>query len=93
MEDVSPLKKGPWTAEEDALLLAYVNQHGDSNWNSVQKYSGVSRCGKNCRLRWTNHLRPDLKKGQSQPHEERLVIEQHAALGNRWSRISNMVRK
>eukprot|EP00250_Pteridium_aquilinum_P020056 c24684_g2_i1 orf=625-1359(+) len=90
-ENVSPLKKGPWTAEEDALLLAYVNQHGDSNWNSVQKFSGVARCGKSCRLRWTNHLRPNLKKCSLAPHEERLIIEQHAALGNRWSRISAML--
>lgn len=90
-EDVALLKKGPWTAEEDALLLAYVSKHGDGNWNSVQKYSGVSRCGKSCRLRWTNHLRPNLKKGSLAPEEERLIIEQHAALGNRWSRIAAML--
>lgn len=91
MENVPPLKKGPWTAEEDALLLAYVSQHGNGNWNTVQKYSGVARCGKSCRLRWTNHLRPNLKKCPLTPQEERLIIEQHALLGNRWSRISAML--
>ncbi|MCO5612253.1 hypothetical protein L7F22_066517 [Adiantum nelumboides] len=91
VENVSRLKKGPWTAEEDALLTAYVNQYGQCNWNTVQKYSGVARCGKSCRLRWTNHLQPNLKKGRLSPEEERLIIEQHALIGNRWSRISQML--
>ena len=90
-EAMAPLKKGPWTAEEDALLLSYVSKHGDGNWNTVQKYSGVSRNGKSCRLRWTNHLRPHLKKGAFSAEEERIIIEQHAAIGNRWSRIAAMV--
>ncbi|KAH7421907.1 hypothetical protein KP509_13G080700 [Ceratopteris richardii] len=90
-ENVPSLKKGPWTAEEDALLLAYVNQHGNGNWNSVQKFSGILRCGKSCRLRWTNHLRPHLKKCSFSREEERLIIDQHAAIGNRWSRIAAML--
>ncbi|CAK9176723.1 unnamed protein product [Ilex paraguariensis] len=83
-----PLKKGPWTSAEDAILAAYVNKHGEGNWNAVQKHSGLSRCGKSCRLRWANHLRPDLKKGAFTPEEEHHIIELHAKMGNKWARMA-----
>ncbi|GMH11435.1 hypothetical protein Nepgr_013276 [Nepenthes gracilis] len=83
-----PLKKGPWTSAEDALLVDYVSKHGEGNWNAVQKHSGLSRCGKSCRLRWANHLRPDLKKGSFTPEEERTIIELHAKMGNKWARMA-----
>lgn len=82
------LKKGPWTSAEDAILVDYVNKHGEGNWNAVQKHSGLSRCGKSCRLRWANHLRPDLKKGAFTPEEEQHIIELHAKLGNKWARMA-----
>lgn len=82
------LKKGPWTSAEDAILVEYVNKHGEGNWNAVQKHSGLSRCGKSCRLRWANHLRPDLKKGAFTPEEERRIIELHAKMGNKWARMA-----
>lgn len=84
----SMLKKGPWTSAEDAILVDYVNKHGEGNWNAVQKHSGLSRCGKSCRLRWANHLRPDLKKGAFTPGEERCIIELHAKMGNKWARMA-----
>ncbi|XP_075520490.1 transcription factor MYB33 [Primulina tabacum] len=82
------LKKGPWTTAEDAILIDYVKKHGEGNWNSVQKHTGLSRCGKSCRLRWANHLRPNLKKGAFTPEEERLIIELHAKMGNKWARMA-----
>ncbi|OMO53353.1 hypothetical protein CCACVL1_28695 [Corchorus capsularis] len=88
MRENSHLKKGPWTSAEDAILMDYVKKHGEGNWNAVQKHSGLSRCGKSCRLRWANHLRPDLKKGVFTPEEERCVIELHARLGNKWARMA-----
>lgn len=86
------LKKGPWTAAEDQILMDYVKKHGEGNWNSVQKYSGLNRCGKSCRLRWANHLRPNLKKGSFTPDEERLILELHAKYGNKWARMAAQVR-
>lgn len=83
-----PLKKGPWTSAEDAILVEYVTKHGEGNWNAVQKHSGLARCGKSCRLRWANHLRPDLKKGAFTPEEERRIIELHAKMGNKWARMA-----
>ncbi|XP_040994989.1 transcription factor GAMYB-like isoform X1 [Juglans microcarpa x Juglans regia] len=83
-----PLKKGPWTSAEDAILVEYVEKYGEGNWNAVQKHSGLSRCGKSCRLRWANHLRPDLKKGAFTSEEERRIIEMHAKMGNKWARMA-----
>ncbi|KAG6533255.1 hypothetical protein ZIOFF_007121 [Zingiber officinale] len=85
------LKKGPWTVPEDAILLNYVKKHGEGNWNAVQKHTGLSRCGKSCRLRWANHLRPNLKKGSFTPEEEQLIIELHAKMGNKWARMAALV--
>ncbi|KAL3625719.1 hypothetical protein CASFOL_030248 [Castilleja foliolosa] len=82
------LKKGPWTSAEDAILVEYVMKHGEGNWNAVQKHSGLARCGKSCRLRWANHLRPNLKKGAFSPEEEQLIIELHAKMGNKWARMA-----
>ncbi|VAI70844.1 unnamed protein product [Triticum turgidum subsp. durum] len=89
-EEATPvvLKKGPWTTAEDALLVNHVRQHGEGNWNAVQRITGLLRCGKSCRLRWTNHLRPNLKKGAFSPDEELLVAQLHAQLGNKWARMA-----
>ncbi|RDY12598.1 Transcription factor GAMYB, partial [Mucuna pruriens] len=83
-----PLKKGPWTTAEDAILVEYVKKHGQGNWNAVQKHSGLARCGKSCRLRWANHLRPDLKKGAFTEEEEKRIVELHAKMGNKWARMA-----
>ncbi|XVE52359.1 hypothetical protein DITRI_Ditri02bG0116600 [Diplodiscus trichospermus] len=82
------LKKGPWTSAEDAILIDYVKKHGEGNWNAVQKHSGLFRCGKSCRLRWANHLRPNLKKGAFTQDEEQLIIELHSKMGNKWARMA-----
>ncbi|KAJ4955099.1 hypothetical protein NE237_011882 [Protea cynaroides] len=81
-------RKGPWTAEEDKLLIEYVRSNGDGRWNSVARFAGLKRNGKSCRLRWVNYLRPDLKRGQITPHEENIILELHARWGNRWSTIA-----
>lgn len=58
------LKKGPWTEEEDQRLIAYIKDHGIGSWRSLPKLAGLRRNGKSCRLRWTNYLCPDLKRGR-----------------------------
>ncbi|CAI0472162.1 unnamed protein product [Linum tenue] len=83
--DKKGLKRGPWTAEEDEILVSYIQKNGHGSWRSVPKLSGLLRCGKSCRLRWTNYLRPDIKRGPFSPEEEKLVIQLHGILGNRYS--------
>ncbi|KAJ8497633.1 hypothetical protein OPV22_008185 [Ensete ventricosum] len=82
------LKKGPWTAEEDQVLIAYIQHHGHENWRALPKRAGLLRCGKSCRLRWTNYLRPDIKRGNFTKEEEEAIIKLHEVLGNRWSAIA-----
>ncbi|KAG0492742.1 hypothetical protein HPP92_006140 [Vanilla planifolia] len=82
------LKKGPWTPEEDKKLITFLLDNGQCCWRAVPKLAGLLRCGKSCRLRWTNYLRPDLKRGLLSEAEEKLVIDLHSQLGNRWSKIA-----
>ncbi|KAL8160153.1 hypothetical protein V2J09_001690 [Rumex salicifolius] len=83
------LKKGPWTTEEDKKLINFILSHGQCCWRALPKLAGLLRCGKSCRLRWTNYLRPDLKRGLLSEYEEQMVIDLHAKLGNRWSKIAS----
>ncbi|KAL3748885.1 hypothetical protein ACJRO7_010036 [Eucalyptus globulus] len=86
--DKQKTNKGAWSEQEDQKLIDYVRKHGEGNWNSLPKAAGLLRCGKSCRLRWLNYLRPDLKRGNFGEDEEDLIIKLHALLGNRWSLIA-----
>ncbi|ESW04616.1 hypothetical protein PHAVU_011G110500 [Phaseolus vulgaris] len=86
--DKDGLKKGPWTPEEDLKLINYIQTHGPGNWRSLPKSAGLQRCGKSCRLRWTNYLRPDIKRGRFSLEEEDTIIQLHSILGNKWSSIA-----
>lgn len=76
------INKGAWSKEEDKRLIAYIRVHGEGCWRSLPKAAGLLRCGKSCRLRWINYLRPDLKQ------EDQLIIKLHTLLGNKWSMIA-----
>ncbi|KAL2483219.1 MYB protein [Forsythia ovata] len=82
------VKKGPWTPEEDTKLIQYIQVHGPCNWRALPKNAGLQRCGKSCRLRWTNYLRPDIKRGRFSFEEEETIIQLHSVLGNKWSAIA-----
>ncbi|KAJ7955424.1 MYB transcription factor [Quillaja saponaria] len=85
------LKRGPWTPEEDELLSNYINKEGEGRWRTLPNRAGLLRCGKSCRLRWMNYLRPSVKRGQIAPDEEDLILRLHRLLGNRWSLIAGRI--
>ncbi|XVE73485.1 hypothetical protein DITRI_Ditri11bG0121600 [Diplodiscus trichospermus] len=87
-EEEMDVRKGPWTEEEDSVLKAYVNIHGEGRWNSVARLSGLKRTGKSCRLRWLNYLRPEVRRGNISLEEQLLILQLHYQWGNRWSKIA-----
>ncbi|KAK4414619.1 Transcription factor DUO1 [Sesamum alatum] len=83
------LKKGPWKAEEDEVLVNHVKRFGPRDWSSIRSKGLLQRTGKSCRLRWVNKLRPNLKNGvKFSAEEERTVIELQAQFGNKWAKIA-----
>ncbi|XP_065030059.1 MYB31 transcription factor31-like [Musa acuminata AAA Group] len=80
--------KGAWTKEEDERLVAHIRAHGEGGWRTLPRAAGLLRCGKSCRLRWINYLRPDLKRGNFTQEEDETIINLHRLLGNRWSLIA-----
>ncbi|KAK6144858.1 hypothetical protein DH2020_021678 [Rehmannia glutinosa] len=79
--------KGQWTIEEDRLLIHLVEKYGVRKWSNIaQMLKG--RIGKQCRERWHNHLRPDIKKDVWTEDEDRILIEVHAKVGNKWAEIA-----
>ncbi|KAE9589422.1 hypothetical protein Lal_00000502 [Lupinus albus] len=87
-EEESELRRGPWTLEEDSLLIHYIACHGEGRWNMLAKSAELKRTGKSCRLRWLNYLKPDIKRGNLTPQEQLLILELHSKWGNRWSKIA-----
>ncbi|KAK4281513.1 hypothetical protein QN277_012995 [Acacia crassicarpa] len=90
--DKANVKKGPWSPEEDAQLKEYIEKHGTGgNWIALPQKAGLKRCGKSCRLRWLNYLRPDIKHGEFSDHEDRIICSLFASIGSRWSVIASQL--
>lgn len=89
--DKTKVKRGPWSPEEDIKLISFIQKFGHENWRSLPKQSGLLRCGKSCRLRWINYLRPDLKRGNFTSEEEETIIKLHHNYGNKWSKIASQL--
>ncbi|RYR56243.1 hypothetical protein Ahy_A05g021997 [Arachis hypogaea] len=87
--DKHGVRRGAWTPEEDEALIEYIKKHGHGSWRTVPKQAGLLRCGKSCRLRWINYLRPDIKRGPFTTEEEGTIIQLHGMLGNRWAAIAS----
>ncbi|WCJ33276.1 myb domain protein 67 [Euphorbia peplus] len=82
------VKRGLWSPEEDEKLIHFITTHGLASWSSVPNSAGLERCGKSCRLRWINYLRPDVKRGSFTGQEERVILDLHRILGNKWAQIA-----
>ncbi|KAJ0985029.1 hypothetical protein J5N97_003385 [Dioscorea zingiberensis] len=87
--DKANVKKGPWSPEEDAKLKAYIEEHGTvRNWIALPHKIGLKRCGKSCRLRWLNYLRPNIKHGGFTAEEDHIICSLYLNIGSRWSIIA-----
>ncbi|KAK4722614.1 hypothetical protein R3W88_012847 [Solanum pinnatisectum] len=87
--DKNNVKRGPWSPEEDAKLKSYIEQNGTGgNWIALPQKIGLKRCGKSCRLRWLNYLRPNIKHGGFSEEEDRIICSLYISIGSRWSIIA-----
>ncbi|MCE3051217.1 hypothetical protein HAX54_049142 [Datura stramonium] len=87
--DKANVKRGPWSPEEDSKLKAYIEQHGTGgNWITLPQKVGLKRCGKSCRLRWLNYLRPNIKHGEFTDEEDNIICSLYMSIGSRWSIIA-----
>ncbi|KAG6417875.1 hypothetical protein SASPL_120072 [Salvia splendens] len=90
--DKANVKKGPWSPEEDEKLKDFINNYGPAgNWIALPQKAGLKRCGKSCRLRWLNYLRPNIKHGQFSDDEDRIICSLYGTIGSRWSIIASQL--
>ncbi|KAM0030812.1 putative transcription factor MYB-HB-like family [Helianthus debilis subsp. tardiflorus] len=88
--DKTKVKRGPWSPEEDTILRNHIQNHGTGgNWIALPHKAGLKRCGKSCRLRWLNYLRPDIKLGGFTQEEDNIISSLYANIGSRWSVIAS----
>uniref|UniRef100_A0A5B6YP10 Putative Myb domain protein 36 n=1 Tax=Davidia involucrata TaxID=16924 RepID=A0A5B6YP10_DAVIN len=87
--DKANVKRGPWSPEEDEKLKAYIDKYGTGgNWIALPQKIGLKRCGKSCRLRWLNYLRPNIKHGGFSEEEDNIICSLYISIGSRWSVIA-----
>ncbi|NXJ23299.1 SNPC4 protein, partial [Dicrurus megarhynchus] len=89
-KNVDPsLKKGSWTPEEDAMLMAAVKKYGGKDWYKIRT-EVPGRSDAQCRDRYLKALHWDVKKGKWSLEEEEQLIElvQKHGLGH-WSKIAS----
>ncbi|MQL98236.1 hypothetical protein Taro_030938 [Colocasia esculenta] len=90
--DKANVKKGPWSPEEDKKLKEFIEKYGTGgNWIALPQKAGLKRCGKSCRLRWLNYLRPNIKHGEFSDEEDRIICTLFARIGSRWSIIASQL--
>ncbi|RLU27605.1 hypothetical protein DMN91_001409 [Ooceraea biroi] len=84
------LVKGPWTKEEDEMVIKLVRIHGPKKWTVIARQL-KGRIGKQCRERWHNHLNPQIKKTAWTEEEDRIIVDAHRRFGNQWAKIAKLL--
>ncbi|XP_068085635.1 uncharacterized protein [Anabrus simplex] len=82
--------KGPWSSEEDEMLMELVKKYGPKRWTLISRML-KGRVGKQCRERWHNHLNPNVNKSAWTPEEDLVLVRAHRQLGNQWAKIAQFL--
>jgi hypothetical protein len=81
------LVKGPWSKEEDEIIVQMVHKYGPKKWSTISQ-ALPGRIGKQCRERWHNHLNPNINKEAWTQEEEIMLIHAHSIHGNKWAELT-----
>ncbi|XP_028781238.1 transcription factor MYB3R-1-like isoform X2 [Neltuma alba] len=84
------LVKGPWSKEEDEIIIDLVNKYGPKKWSTIARHL-PGRIGKQCRERWHNHLNPAINKEAWTYEEELALVRAHQIYGNRWAELTKFL--
>lgn len=84
------LIKGSWTDEEDRRIVDLVEKYGPKKWSAIANQI-EGRVGKQCRERYLNHLKPDIRKVPWTEEEDATILEYHGKFGNKWAKIAKLL--
>ncbi|GFP94470.1 myb-related protein 3r-1 [Phtheirospermum japonicum] len=84
------LVKGPWSKEEDEIIIEMVKKYGPKKWSTIAQHL-PGRIGKQCRERWHNHLNPNINKEAWTQDEELALIRAHQIIGNKWAELTKFL--
>ncbi|XP_077210948.1 transcription factor MYB3R-1-like isoform X2 [Tasmannia lanceolata] len=84
------LVKGPWSKEEDDMIVELVNRYGAKKWSTIAQ-ALPGRIGKQCRERWHNHLNPAINREAWTQEEELALIHAHQIYGNKWAELTKFL--
>lgn len=82
--------KGAWSAEEDEVILKWVQDHGEKGWTKCAELVS-RRSGKQCRERWSSSLNPALKKEGWTVQEKEVLIREYYKVGPKWAYIAQLI--
>lgn len=80
------LNKRNWEGKEDVLLLELHSAYGP-NWTRIAGGMGI-RSAKQCRERYTQHLKPGLNRSPISDDEGRQIMRMVSESGQRWAQIA-----
>ncbi|KAI4754309.1 hypothetical protein E4T52_13548 [Aureobasidium sp. EXF-3400] len=84
-------KRGPWSQQEDHILMSLVHSQGAHNWVRISSMMGT-RSPKQCRERYHQNLKPNLNHDPITPEEGELIEQMVAEMGKRWAEIARRLR-
>ena len=87
-DDKPAMKKSAWNQKEDAVLRHQVRLHGARNWEAISA-AVPGRNSKSCRLRWCQHLAPEVDDVRpfTRKEDATLILLQQM-YPNKWATIA-----